>query len=150
MISVSNRRKIILVSTAFLIMLMVVGFGYVISHGAVRDGLPNTPSPVATPGLVVHGYVRDVSGTGLESVEIYRNYASYPAVVIARTDANGYYQSDFEYIAGDEMVTVWAVGSGLEYEPEQCYWRHYYGYQQTQCNFIGRLPGVFYFPIITK
>jgi hypothetical protein len=150
MVSVSNRRKIIMIFTGTLILLMLAGFGYVLSHGVVKESIADIPKPVATPGLVVYGYVQDMNGAGLEGVSIYRKYASYPGVVIATTDPNGYYQSDFYTIPGDEMVTVWADGLGLKYEPDQYYWRHYYGYEGRECSFIAPSTWKNYFPITTR
>jgi hypothetical protein len=150
MISVTNRRRIILAFTTFLIVLMVAGFIYVISHGVDSDRIPETPAADASPGLVVYGYVRDKSGTGVENVDIYRSYASYPGEVIAKTDSDGYYESDFHAIPGDEMVTVWASGQELEYDPEQYYWRHYYGYEQAECNFTAYSALKNYLPIVTR
>ena len=100
--------------------------------------------------MVVYGTVQDATGQGLAGVEIYRNYASYAGVLIATTDAKGFYQSDFYAIPGDEMVTVWAQGSGLVFEPESYSWRHYYGFEKTARDFQAHLPGQNYFPIITK
>ncbi|GAB4410399.1 MAG: hypothetical protein Kow00123_24000 [Anaerolineales bacterium] len=89
-----------------------------------------TPTPTQGPGLVVQGYVRlnDESGPGLAGVTIYRRFASYPAVPVATTDANGYYQSAFQPIPGDETVTVWPEKDGYTFNPPQVQWRHYYGY----------------------
>jgi hypothetical protein len=64
-------------------------------------------------------------------------------VVIATTDRDGAYQSDFAPIPGDEMVTVWAELEGYTFEPEEYYWRHYYGRESRTLNFVAvplRLP----------
>jgi hypothetical protein len=98
----------------------------------------STSSPTETPGLIVYGYVRDERGIGLANVDIFRNYASYPAELIATTDADGYYESDFYPIPGDEMVSVYAQHAGVSFEPEYYRWRHYYGYEKTACNFSAR------------
>ena len=150
MLSLHNRRRMILAFTTFLILLMVLGFVYVVSHGVDRDRRPETPAAEGVPGLVVYGYVRDSNGAGVEGVGIYRSYASYPGEVIATTDADGYYQSDFYPIPGDEMVTVWAIRSGQEFEPDKYYWRHWHGYEQAECNFVLREPHEFYLPIVVK
>ena len=112
------------------------------------DDPADTPTPV--PGLVVYGNVKDRRGVGVAGVNIYRKYASYQAVLLATTDANGDYQSDFYYIPGDETITVWAERLGLKYEPEQYMWRHYYGYQRTECSFLAHSPSESYIPIIYK
>lgn len=95
-------------------------------------------SPTESPGLIVYGYVRDASGASLANVDIYRNYASYPAELIATTNTEGYYESKFYPIPGDEMVSVYAQQTGVEFEPEYYHWRHYYGYEKTECNFSTR------------
>ena len=92
-----------------------------------------TPEPSA--GLVVSGRVTDLAGAGVENVSIYRSYASYTGEVIATTDANGDYVSMFYPIPGDENVTIRAEKPGITFEPEYCHWRHYYGYEQAECNF---------------
>ena len=94
-----------------------------------------TITTVPGPGLVVHGKVQDLSGAGVENVDIYRSYSAYPGEVIATTDANGRYTSVFYPIPGDEMVTVWAEKVNLEFTPVNCSWRHYYGYEEKECNF---------------
>jgi hypothetical protein len=108
--------------------------------GGIAEEPPYTPVAKSAPGWVVYGFVRDKSGTGMEGVSIYRSYASYAGVEIATTDINGYYQSDFYAIPGDEMVTVWADRSDLEFTPENYHWRHYYGYEQVECDFLLNLP----------
>jgi DNA primase large subunit len=73
-------------------------------------------------------------------VEIFRRYAGYPGEVVATTNAEGYYLSDFYPIPGDEMVTVWAEAPELRFAPEYYYWRHYYGYEITGHDFTVRRP----------
>jgi hypothetical protein len=106
-----------------------------------------TPTETGQPdaGLVVQGHVRldAEGGAGLADVPIYRRYSAYPGVVIATTDRDGAYQSDFAPIPGDEMVTVWAELEGYTFEPEEYYWRHYYGRESRTLNFVAvplRLP----------
>jgi hypothetical protein len=159
MTSMSKRLKIIstVVVVALFIVLVIVGLRFVNLPGENRDGLqdmfitdakpvgiidepPYTPVARTAPGWVVYGFVRDKSGAGVEGVSIYRSYASYAGVVIATTDANGYYQSDFYAIPGDEMITVWADRSGFEFDPDNYHWRHYYGYEQAECDFVVILP----------
>lgn len=95
-------------------------------------------SPVSTdtPGLIVHGRVTS-NGVGLANVQIYRRFSAYPREQIAITDTNGYYQSAFIGIPGDEMVSVEAELDGYTFDPPYYYWRHYYGYEDTKCDFTG-------------
>jgi len=97
-----------------------------------------TSTAPSAAGLVIQGHVwlNAEEGAGLAEVKIYRRYASYPGVLVATTDADGYYQSDFASIPGDEMVTVWAELEGYVFEPEQYYWRHYYGYESRTLNLV--------------
>ncbi len=89
-----------------------------------------TPTPTQGPGLIVQGHVRlnGESGPGLAGVAIYRRFASYWPELIATTDANGFYRSEFQPIPGDEAVTVWPEKDGFAFDPPQVQWRHYYGY----------------------
>jgi Ig-like domain-containing protein len=89
-----------------------------------------------TPGLIVRGYVRLPNGSGLSGVTIYRSYAAYDGVIVATTDANGYFQSDFAFIPGDEQVRVWPSAAGYAFDPESVYWRHYYGPEDRTFNFV--------------
>ncbi len=101
---------------------------------------PPTPessiTPTAEPGLVVQGHVRLADGTGVAGVTICRSYASYDGEPMATTDSDGYYQTEFSYIPGDEMVTVWAIYEGYIFEPEDYFWRHYFGYELATRDFI--------------
>jgi len=120
-----------------MLLIVLVGIGSACggSDESTSGRTTETPTAETTPGLVVYGVVRDADGKGVEKVGIYRSYASYPSELIATTDAKGEYQSDFYYIPGDEMVTVKAVTSGIEFTPAYYYWRHYYGYEKAECNF---------------
>lgn len=95
-------------------------------------------SPVSTdtPGLIVHGRVTS-NGVGVANVKIYRRFSAYPRELIATTDKNGYYQSAFIGIPGDEMVSIEAELDGYTFDPPYYYWRHYYGYEETKCDFTG-------------
>jgi hypothetical protein len=95
-----------------------------------------TPTSTPVPGLTVRGYVRLANGSGLPGVSIYRSFAAYDGVIVATTDANGYFQSDFALIPGDEMVRVWPVAAGFTFDPENAYWRHYYGPEDRSLNFV--------------
>ncbi len=112
--------------------------------------LPTTPVAVAVttvapgsditltpqPGLIIRGHVLLVDGTGVANVSICRNFASYPGTVVAKTDANGYFQSDFASIPGDEMVGVWPMAPGYTFKPDNYRWRHYYGSEDRSLDFI--------------
>jgi hypothetical protein len=97
---------------------------------AITRGITRTPAP----GLILQGRVTH-EGDGLKGVKIYRSYASYGGELVAATDADGYYQSEYMFIPGDEMVTVWAELDGYVFEPEREYWRHYYGLEQRTLDF---------------
>jgi hypothetical protein len=98
--------------------------------------LPVEPSPTSVnmPGLVVRGHVT-VHGVALSGVKIYKRFSAYPAELIATTNGNGYYESDFINIPGDEMVSSEAQLAGYTFDPPYYYWRHYHGYELTTCDF---------------
>jgi len=144
------QLKMLLAWAALVIVLVLVGWYFSPSQRKSRDRLADTPVPQATPGLFVYGTVRDLSGAGVENAYIYRSYASYPGDLLAMTDAGGNYLSDFYSIPGDEMITIWANKTGLVFEPDKYYWRHYFGYEQVECNFLAQLPWVTYLPIVVK
>jgi len=99
-----------------------------------------SPTPTASPssGLVIQGHVRlgSPSGPGLGNVTIYRSFAAYPGTPVATTDATGYYRSGFQYIPGDETVTVWAEKDGFTFDPSNYSWRHYFGYESRTLDFV--------------
>ncbi len=84
----------------------------------------------------MHGRVTLADGSGLADVAICRNFASYAGTVVATTDANGYYTAQFAFIPGDEMVGVWPSLSGYVFDPPNYYWRHYYGFEDNNLNFV--------------
>ena len=96
------------------------------------------PQSTRAPGLLVRGRVT-FDGVGLAGVNIYRAYAAYPPVLIAVTGADGIYQAEFMGIPGDEMVTISAELTGYMFDPPNIYWRHYYGYEETTCDFAALL-----------
>ena len=98
--------------------------------------LPVEPSPTSVnmPGLVVHGHVT-MNGVALSGVKIYKRFSAYPAELIATTNENGYYESDFINVSGDEMVSIQAELAGYTFDPPNYYWRHYHGYEITTCDF---------------
>jgi hypothetical protein len=85
--------------------------------------------------MVVLGHVT-FKGAPLAGVKIYKRFNAYPADLIATTDANGYYQSDFIPIPSDEMVSIQAELAGYTFEPPDCHWRHYHGYETTACDLM--------------
>jgi hypothetical protein len=103
------------------------------------EGSPLTPSITPEPGLIIRGRVTK-DGIGVPNVHIYRNFANYSGQLVATTDANGYYKSDFWYIPGDEMVNVWAVQEGYAFDPPVYYWRHYHGQEDRTLNFTASYP----------
>ncbi len=151
--SPGNRRKVIIVSMSLIIVLALTVFLSILSKDVNNEKLQTppssdftpseesdlqivTPSAEPAPGLMIYGTVKDQNSAGVENVAIYRSYSSYPGIVIASTDANGNYESDFYQIPGDEMVTIWAEKQGISFQPENYHWRHYYGYEQAECNFL--------------
>jgi hypothetical protein len=102
------------------------------------------------PGILIRGRV--VTGCdGLANVNIFQSFSAYPGELIATTDSNGYYKSEFIYVPFDEMVGVWAVRNGYSFEPENYFWRHYAGYREYTLNFsaFGNSPtsDCFYLPL---
>ena len=99
-----------------------------------------TPSPSPSPtrsnltGMVVRGRVT-VNGVGLAGVNIYKRFNAYPRDLIATTDENGYYESEFIGIPGDEMTSIEAEFAGYTFDPPYYYWRHYHGYEITTLDF---------------
>ena len=133
--------KIVVVWNSLLMILEGMISGCSNLEDASKDNPLDTATPEPTPGLVVYGDVRDSNGVGLANVDIYRSYSAYPGELIATTDPDGHYESDFYYIPGDEMVTVYAKQAGLEFKPEYYYWRHYYGNEKVECDFsVQNLP----------
>ncbi len=96
--------------------------------------LPPSPTPVDMPGIIVRGQVT-FNGAPLAGVKIYKRFSAYSATEIAVTDENGYYESEFINIPGDEMVSIEAKLAGYTFEPPYSYWRHYHGYEITTLNF---------------
>jgi hypothetical protein len=94
-----------------------------------------SPTPVNMPGIVVRGHVT-LNGVALAGVNIYKRFSAYPRELIATTDKDGYYESAFIPIPGDEMVSVEAELAGYTFDPPYYYWRHYHGYELTTCDFI--------------
>jgi len=112
----------------------------------IPGAVPTTLVPVIEtpltpqPGLIIRGSVQLADGSPVPDISICRSYASYPGTIVARTDANGYFQSQFAFIPGDEMVSVWAVAEGYTFQPDSYRWRHYYGSEDRGLDFIAT-PG---------
>ena len=112
-----------------------------------------TPTPTSKPtqatkgpgpGLIVRGTIKLADGTPVESVNIYVAFASYGGNIVATTNSNGYYSSNYIYIPGDETVRVWAEAAGYSFKPadgsavwtgSEFYWRHYYGFEDRSLDF---------------
>jgi hypothetical protein len=135
--------------TAFL--MLVLALSACAGTAPIRPTLvaPTTPpteqsvtqdnSAIEETGLVLLGAVT-LDGSPLEGVKIYRSFASYEGEVVAVTGKDGTYRSEFMFIPGDEMVTVWAELEGYTFTPENVYWRHYYGYEERTVDFIASKP----------
>jgi hypothetical protein len=102
-----------------------------------------TPAPTPTntaivPGLIVRGHVRrDGAAGGVPAVAVQVFLAGYPWPATAGvTDADGYYETDFIYIPGDEMITVKPVLAGTVFEPPFYFWRHYAGAENAARDFV--------------
>ena len=104
----------------------------------------------STSGLIVQGHVwlNHEGGPGLAGVDIYRRYAAYPGTVVATTQADGFYQSGFAYIPGDETVTVWAELGGYTFEPALYIWRHYNSVEVATRDFVASAPYACYLPVV--
>jgi hypothetical protein len=96
-------------------------------------------SPAGETGLLVKGTVT-LDGYPLEGVKIYRSFASYEGEAVAVTGKDGTYRSEFMFIPGDEMVTVWAELEGYAFAPEYEYWRHYHSYEERTLDFTASKP----------
>lgn len=135
-------------------LVLVLALGMSLWCAAARVESAETPPRIAaepTPGLIIQGHVwrHHEGGTGLAGVDIYRRYALYPwGTPIATTGAEGFYQSDFSYIPGDEMVTVRAELDGYIFQPAYYYWRHYHGYRITTLDFVATAPYICYLPLV--
>jgi hypothetical protein len=106
-----------------------------------------TPTPTYTPqplsGLAIFGSVQvddtaaDGDMGGLAGVNIHLGFASYPGNIVAVTDEEGRYRSEFIQIPVDETIRVWGSRDGYEFQPEMETWRFYAGYyQERQIDFI--------------
>ncbi|HTP03042.1 MAG TPA: hypothetical protein VMJ64_16825 [Anaerolineales bacterium] len=84
----------------------------------------------------MRGRVHLPDGSGIAGVAVCRNYASYPGGVIATTGADGSFQPGPAFIPGDEMVGVWPVAAGYTFEPPFVRWRHYYGLEDRELDFV--------------
>lgn len=120
----------------FVFLLVACNLPFPTEHPTPTSSPKASPVPTDTPGLILHGRVTS-NGVGLANVKIYRRFSAYPREQIATTDKNGYYRSAFIAIPGDEMVSVEAEFDGYTFDPPYYYWRHYYGHEETKCDFTG-------------
>ena len=129
--SVIGRMNIRIILTLLLFALMACGIVFPSDAPATPETMPTfTPSP----GLLVRGRVT-ANDAGLEGVKIYRRFSAYPPELIAITNENGYYESAFINIPGDEMVSIEVELAGYSFDPPHYSWRHYYGYEEATCDF---------------
>lgn len=101
-----------------------------------------TPKPTLPPGalgMILRGRIT-VNGAGLAGVEIYQNFAAYPADLVAVTDENGYYESGFIGIPGDEMIGLVPKLDGYTFDPPYHSWRHYHGFVEYTWDFSAIPP----------
>ena len=127
----------------------------VIAPSLVSPNPTPNPTPLAlptlavtpSPGIVIRGYVLHEDGRAVADVSIYLGLASYRGSVVATTNPDGYYQSDYIYIPGDEMLNVQAelpvyvficTGPSWYDDPGLYYWRHYYGFEDKILDFIAK------------
>lgn len=114
------------------------------------EACPESPILEPEPGLVIEGHVRTKGGAGVAHVGIFRALAVYPAERVATTDQDGYFRSEFLYIPGDEMVTVWAARPGSTFAPDEYYWRHYHSYEVRTLDFIATPIQQVHLPLVTR
>ena len=125
-----------------------------VGHSTRSPGAsPSLASPQLdpTPGLDLQGHVwiNRENGAGLGNVTIYQRYTPYyTAQVVATTAPDGYYQPDFAYIPGDEVVFVWAELEGYTMNPTEHSWMHYTGYESKELNFVA-IPHI-YLPVVFR
>jgi len=139
---------------ATICLFVVLALGASFWHAAARvESTGPAQIPVEyTPGLIVQGHVwlNHEGGSGLAGVDIYRRYAVYPGTVVATTEADGFYQSDFAFIPFDETITVWAELGGYTFDPALYSWRHYTGFQVATLDFVATAPYTCYLPVVCR
>ena len=105
---------------------------------------PTRPTEGPGPGITVRGTIKLADGTSVEGVNIYVAFASYGGNIVATTNSNGYYSSEYVYIPGDETIRVWAEAAGYSFKPAdgsavwtgtEFYWRHYFGFEERNLDF---------------
>jgi hypothetical protein len=104
---------------------------------AIESESTTVPQSTPEPGLIIRGdvHLNDFKGVGFPDARIYRAFAGYAGELVATTDKTGHYDTGFARIPGDEMVAVWAAKEGYMFEPQQYYWRHYYGREVSVSDF---------------
>lgn len=145
-------RKVGLTAVTCLLAVLVLGASFWCSAARMGSAGPAQITPEYTPGLIIKGHVwlNHEGGSGLPGVDIYRSYAGYPGTVVATTEADGFYQSDFAFIPGDETITVWAELGGYTFEPALYFWRHYYGLEVATRDFVATAPDACYLPLVYR
>ena len=97
-----------------------------------------TPTNTVVPGLIVRGHVRrenTLEGVPGVAVQVFLAGYAWP-VAAGVTDADGFYETDFIYIPGDELITVKPALTGVTFEPPQYFWRHYAGVENAVRDFV--------------
>ncbi len=146
-----RRMKVTILSAAALVVLVtVIALQTMAAYPVSGADQPSSLAldPWETPGLEFSGDVRQSNGVGEASVNIYMAFAIYPGNLVATTDPAGHYQTDFFYIPGDEMVTVWADKPGHIFTPMRYYWRHYYSHQVRVLDFTIFPPWFAFIPMM--
>lgn len=88
------------------------------------------------PGVGISGYVRTVDGHGLAHAAIYMAVAvHWPGSKVATTGPDGFYQSSFAEMPGDETIVVHAERACYTFAPAYEMWRHYYGHEERTIDF---------------
>lgn len=92
-----------------------------------RVYLPIVTSP--NPNVLnISGYIREgsSSGAGLSGVDIYQAIATYGGVLVATTDANGYYEvSPLDTQGQQATIRLWAEKDGYTFDPVEYLWVYY-------------------------
>ena len=107
--------------------------------------LPTSLTHTQQAGLVLRGRAYLADGTPLEGVSILRAFAGYQGTAVAQSSADGYFESPFQPIPGDENTTVWPEKTGYTFtasDPSckegKCNWRHYHGFEDKILYFIAQ------------
>jgi hypothetical protein len=138
-------------AAAFLWGMAIWAAGCGTGPGPVSSLPPSSIPPDASerqPGIVVRGSVRLADGRGLAGVDVFLALASYGGRAVAVTDSDGNFQSEHQFIPGDEMIRVWGEKERYVIQPAdesagrfEYYWRHYAGSEERELHFLARPAG---------